>query len=92
MTDSPSKYRNGDTFRPALRFPTDPHRPSQLPTRTKQIIQQQPPSQHPAAHRKPWELDVEKLQDSAIPGQRRVIVIIGGKAESLLLIGRWLTL
>ncbi|KAG8989769.1 hypothetical protein FRB94_014024 [Tulasnella sp. JGI-2019a] len=88
------------SFRPALRFPTDPHNPGVLPSRIRHIVEgssspngagpsSTPPPPSTAVNllqsrRKPWELDLTKLEDVIRTGevQRKVILVLGDVAQS----------
>ncbi|KAG8989402.1 hypothetical protein FRB94_014428 [Tulasnella sp. JGI-2019a] len=83
------------SFRPALRFPTDPHNPGVLPSKIRHIVEgpsppngagpsSAPPPPSAAVNllqsrRKPWELDLTKLEDVIRTGevQRKVILVLG---------------
>ncbi|KAG8958355.1 hypothetical protein FRC03_009201 [Tulasnella sp. 419] len=81
--------RHRDTFRPALRFPTDPYKSMELPTRTKDIMKGSSSNvglnSNSQSKRPPWELTLEALPDgpSSLSG-KRVVLIIGSPPQSAL--------
>lgn len=97
MASQPPRRPTNDSFRPALRFPTDPHRPSSLPAKIQHIVRPpqdaflptQPSSSSSSAaaanllqsRRKPWELDLTRLEEMCRLGeaQRKVILVLGGE-------------
>lgn len=82
-----SRRPKNDSFRPALRFPTDPHKPGSLPQKIQHIV----PGAPPAAillqsRRKPWEVDSTRLDDlvASTANMRKVVVVLGDAPTSAL--------
>ncbi|KAG8907652.1 hypothetical protein FRB99_003114 [Tulasnella sp. 403] len=87
MTDrsSPTHPRrpNNDSFRPALRFPTDPHNPGSLPSKIKHIVAPQSSSASATSsllqsRRKPWEVDTARLDELMRRERGRKVVLVLG--------------
>ncbi|KAG8914780.1 hypothetical protein FRC01_003920, partial [Tulasnella sp. 417] len=75
-----------DSFRPALRFPTDPHKPGSLPQRIQHIVAPAPAAILLQSRRKPWEVDSTRLDDlvASTANARKVIVVLGDAPSSAL--------
>lgn len=79
-----SRRPKNDSFRPALRFPTDPHKPGSLPQKIQHIVAPAPAAILLQSRRKPWEVDSTRLEDliASTAHARKVIVVLGGEWEA----------
>ncbi|KAG9046986.1 hypothetical protein FS837_003276 [Tulasnella sp. UAMH 9824] len=81
-----SRRPKNDSFRPALRFPTDPHKPGTLPQKIQHIVAPAPAAILLQSRRKPWEVDSTRLEDliASTAHTRKVIVVLGDAPSSAL--------
>ncbi|KAG8973296.1 hypothetical protein FRB90_009959, partial [Tulasnella sp. 427] len=80
------RSKTNDSFRPALRFPTDPHKPGSFPQKVQRIPAPAPAAILLQSRRKPWEVDSTRLDDlvASTAHARKVIVVLGDPPSSAL--------